>query len=68
MFGNWLNEVDKKDKAYIGLSALYWSRWTCGNNIVFSQTKGCKFVAGYLAAHRIELLGIVLRKIKNSSA
>jgi hypothetical protein len=31
MFSNWLNGVDKTDKArmHIGVSALRWSIWTC---------------------------------------
>jgi hypothetical protein len=35
MFGNWLNGVDKTDKARIriGVSALCWSIWTCQNNL-----------------------------------
>ena len=39
MFGNWLNGVNKQDKARlrIGVSALCWSIWTCRNNIVFNK-------------------------------
>jgi hypothetical protein len=39
MFGNWLNGVDKHDKARIriGVSALCWSIWTCRNNIIFNN-------------------------------
>jgi hypothetical protein len=39
MFDNWLNGVDKNDKARIriGVSALCWSIWNCRNDIVFNR-------------------------------
>jgi hypothetical protein len=41
MFGNWLNGVNKNDKAYIwiGISAIYWSIWTYRNDIIFNKQK-----------------------------
>jgi hypothetical protein len=46
IFGNWLNGVDKHDKARkrIGVSALCWSIWTCRNSIVFDKQKGTNFL------------------------
>src|SRR4051812_11349264 len=37
MFGNWLNGMNKKNKARIrvGVSALCWSIWTSRNSIIF---------------------------------
>jgi hypothetical protein len=39
--GNWLNGVNKNGKAYIriGISAIYWSIWTCRNDIIFNKQK-----------------------------
>ena len=41
MFGNWLNEVDKKtkDRIRIGVSAICWSLWNCRNNLIFNKSK-----------------------------
>jgi hypothetical protein len=46
MFGNWLNGVDKMDKARIriGVSALCWSIWTCKNDFIFNKQKGTIFL------------------------
>jgi hypothetical protein len=56
MFSNWLNGVDKTDKARIciGVSALCWSIWTCRNNFVFNKHVGTNFLQVIrMAAHRI---------------
>jgi hypothetical protein len=63
MFGNWLNGVDKHDKARIriGVSALCWSIWTCRNNIIFNNQKGTNFLQVIrLATHWIELWSLLL--------
>jgi hypothetical protein len=56
MFDNWLNEVNKQDKAIIGigLSALCSSIWNCTNDIVFSRQRGTTFLQViYRAVHWI---------------
>jgi hypothetical protein len=63
MFGNWLNDVDKNDKAriHIGVSALCWSIWTCGNSIVFDKQKGTNFLQIIrLAAYWIQSWSLLL--------
>jgi hypothetical protein len=63
MFGNWLNGIDKKDKARIriGVSALCWSIWTSRNNIVFKKQTGTNFLQVIrLAAHWIQLWSYLL--------
>jgi hypothetical protein len=46
MFGKWLKGINKVDKASIclGVSALYWSTWTCRNNIVSKKQKDSNFL------------------------
>lgn len=46
MFGNWLNGVDKDDKARIriGISALCWSIWNCRNDMVFNKIDSTNFL------------------------
>jgi hypothetical protein len=46
MFGNWLNGVDKDDKARIriGISALCWSIWNCRNDMVFNKIDSTHFL------------------------
>jgi hypothetical protein len=46
MFGNWLNGVDRNDKAriHIGVSALGWLIWICRNSIIFDKQKGINFL------------------------
>jgi hypothetical protein len=58
MFGNWLNGVDKKNKARIriGISAICWSIWNCRNNIIFNRANGSIFLQVIrLATHWIQL-------------
>jgi hypothetical protein len=49
MFSNWLNGVDKTDKARIriGVSALCWSMWTYQNNFMFNKHVGTNFLQPY---------------------
>jgi hypothetical protein len=44
--GKWLKEINKVDKASIciGVSALYWSKLTCRNNIVSDKQKDRNFL------------------------
>jgi hypothetical protein len=46
MFGNWLNGVNKQDKARIriGISAVCWSIWTTRNGIIFNKQTGTNFL------------------------
>jgi hypothetical protein len=46
MFGNWLNGVNKQDKARIriGISAVCWSIWTTRNDITFNKQTGTNFL------------------------
>jgi hypothetical protein len=63
MFSNWLNGVDKTDKARIriGVSALCWSIWTCRNNFVFNKHVGTNFLQVIrMAAHWIQLWSMLL--------
>jgi hypothetical protein len=63
MFGNWLNRVDKTDKVRIriGVSALYWSIWTCQNNFVFNKHIGTNFLQVIrMTAHWIQLWSLFL--------
>jgi hypothetical protein len=63
MFGNWLNGVDRNDKARIriGVSALCWSIWNCRNTIVFDKQKGTNFLQVIrLAAHWIQSWSLLL--------
>jgi hypothetical protein len=63
MFCNWLNGVDKKDKAHIqiGISAICWSIWTCRNDIAFNKKKKTIFLQViYLAVHWIRLWAFLI--------
>jgi hypothetical protein len=63
MFGNWLNEIPKADKAKIriSVSALCWSIWTCRNKIIFNKQKDTNFLQVIrLAAHWIHLWSYLL--------
>jgi hypothetical protein len=63
MFGNWLNRVNKKDKAHnrICISAICWSIWTSRNDIVFNKQKGTNFFKVILhAVHWIQLWAYLL--------
>jgi hypothetical protein len=58
IFGNWLNGVQKMDKARIriGVSAICWSIWTCRNDMIFYKQKGTNFLQVILrAVHWIQL-------------
>lgn len=63
MFGNWLNGMERKNKARIcvRVSALCWSIWTCQNNIIFNKQSGSNFLYIIsLAAHWIHLWSLLL--------
>jgi hypothetical protein len=63
MFGNWLNGVDRNDKAMIliGVLALCWSIWNCQNTIVFDKQKGIIFLQVIrLAAYWIQSWSLLL--------
>jgi hypothetical protein len=67
MFGNWLNGVDRNDKARtrIGVSALCWLIWTCRNSIVFDKQKGTNFLQVIrLATHWIESWFLLLPEVQ----
>jgi hypothetical protein len=69
MFSNWLNGVDKTDKAriHIGVSALCWSIWTCRNNFVFNKYVDTNFLQVIrMAAHWIQLWSCFSRRISGS--
>jgi hypothetical protein len=46
MFGNWLNGVEKKDKARIriGICALTWAIWNCRNDVIFNKCSNVNFL------------------------
>jgi hypothetical protein len=63
MFGNWLNGVSKRDKAYtrIGVSAICWSIWTSRNDIIFNKQKVTNFLQVILrAAYWLQLWAFLL--------
>jgi hypothetical protein len=63
MFGNWLNGVDKKVKAYIriGVSALCWSIWRCRNNIMFNRAKNLNILQViHMLVHWVQLWALLL--------
>jgi hypothetical protein len=67
MFGNWLNGVDRNDKArtHIGVSALCWSIWTCRNSIVFDKKKDTNFLQVILlATHWIQSWFLLLPEVQ----
>jgi hypothetical protein len=58
MFGNWLNGVEKIDKAHIriGISAICWSIWTSRNDIICNKQKETNFLQIiFRAVHWIQL-------------
>jgi hypothetical protein len=46
LFGNWLNEIDKKTKERIhaGVCALFWTIWNCPNEVVFNRCANPNFL------------------------
>jgi hypothetical protein len=63
IFGNWLNGVDRNDKARIciGVLALCWSICNCRNTIVFDKQKATNFLQVIpLAAHWIQSWSLLL--------
>ena len=52
MFGNWLNGVQKEDKARIriGVAAICWSIWTSRNDLIFNKKTGTNFLQVILRA------------------
>jgi hypothetical protein len=61
MFGNWINDIDKKTKPRIciGVSALCWSVWSYRNNTIFNIKKdSTNFLQViHMAVHWIQLSG-----------
>jgi len=60
MFGNWLNGVDKKNKAYVrvGICALVWAIWNCRNDLVFNKNQN---------AHSLQVIRMVTHWIRERS-
>jgi hypothetical protein len=60
MFVNWLNEIDKKNKAgiNIGVLALCGSIWTYKNNFVFSKTRSTIFCRLSIWQHAGSIFGL----------
>jgi hypothetical protein len=58
LFGNWLNGVPKKDKAYIrvGVCAVLWAIWKVRNDCIFNKKKFPSFLQVIpLATHSIRM-------------
>jgi hypothetical protein len=46
LFGNWLNGLDKHTKLLvrIGLCAIMWTFWNCGNDVIFNKASNAQFL------------------------
>jgi hypothetical protein len=57
LFGNWLNGVPKKDKAYIrvGVCAVLWAIWKVRNDWIFNKKKLPSFFVGYSGGYPPDL-------------
>ena len=63
LFGNWLNGVNKRDKAHIrvGVCALIWALWHVRNNFIFNKRSFPSFLQVIpLASHWIRTWSFLL--------